>query len=158
MALTGHPRQAPRVPPGPVWSRIEALIAQLAELSAEVGSRVDADAAALLSGRAALLGLPPLGRTAAQRSCRLLDAGDGWLAVNLARPSDVDAVAAIAGRAAVEDPWRQLEEAAGDLGRDELVTRAQRLGVPASRLPSRPVDAAPWGFVDAGPRKEPGGD
>src|SRR3954452_8433345 len=109
MVLTGHPGEPPRVPPGPVWTRVEALVAQLAELSAEVGRRVDVDAAALISGRAALLGFRRRGRVSPNGTCQLLDAGDGWVAVNLARPSDVDAVPAIVGRHSVADAWRALE-------------------------------------------------
>jgi hypothetical protein len=132
------------VPPGPVWSRVEALVEQLA---------VDVDASVLISGRAALLGWRRAGRTSANGTCRLLDAGDGWITVNLARPSDEDAVEAIVGRVDVDDAWRALEDAARALGGDELVARAQLLGVPAARLPVRPVDAAPWRLVDAGPRR-----
>jgi hypothetical protein len=148
MALTGHPGEAPRVPPGPVWSRIGTLVASFG-----------VDAGELLSGRAALLGLRRRGRVSANGSCRLLDAGDGWVAINLARPSDVDAVEAIVGRAGVSDPWRVLEVAARDLGSRELVDRARLLAVPAAPLPAQPVapqpvDTAPWKLVDVGPRRE----
>jgi len=143
MALTGHPGERPRVPPGPVWSRIEALAAP-----------VGVDAGELLSGRAALLGWHRRGRISANGSCRLLDAGDGWVAINLARPSDVDAVAAIVERADVLDPWPVLEAAARDLGSGELVDRARLLAVPAAPLPAEPVAAAPWKLVDVGPRRE----
>src|SRR3954451_20671083 len=139
MALTGFPGEAPRVPPGPVWSRVEELVAQLADISAEVGRRVDVDAATLLNGRAALLGLQRAGRTSANGTCRLFDAGDGWVAVNLARASDVDAVAAIARTEDVRDPWAVLEGVAHDVGSHALVARAQLVGVPAARLPARPV-------------------
>jgi crotonobetainyl-CoA:carnitine CoA-transferase CaiB-like acyl-CoA transferase len=143
MALTGHPGEPPRLTPGPVWSRIEALSAPLG-----------VDAGELLSGRAALLGWRRRGRVSANGSCRLLDAGDGWVAINLARPSDVDAVAAIVERAGVPDPWRALEGAAGDLGSKDLVARARLLGVPAAPLPARPVATEPWKLVDVGPRRE----
>src|SRR4051794_14829503 len=109
MSLTGFPGEAPRVPRGRVWSRVEELVAQLAAVSGEVGCRVELDAATMLTGRAALLGLERAGRTSANGTCRLLDAGDGWVAVNLARPSDVEAVAAIACRDHVREPWAAIE-------------------------------------------------
>ena len=57
--------------------------------------RIAVDAAALLTGRAALLGLTRGGRVSAGRATRLLAARDGWCAFTLSRPDDVAAVPAL---------------------------------------------------------------
>jgi hypothetical protein len=146
MALTGFRDAAPRVPRGPVVSRVRDAGAQLAELTARLGQRVDVDPATLLSGRAALLGLQRAGRTSPNGTCRLVEARDGWVAVNLARPSDVESVPAVIGASVDGDVWTALASSARTLPADELAARAQRVGVPAARLaedgalPTR----APW--------------
>ena len=56
---------------------------------------VTVDAGELLTGRAALLGLAPDGRISAGGATRLLPARDGWCALTLSRPDDVDAVPAL---------------------------------------------------------------
>ncbi|MCU1485955.1 MAG: L-carnitine dehydratase/bile acid-inducible protein, partial [Actinomycetia bacterium] len=71
--------------------------------------------------RAALAGLSRGGRTSAGGACHLVPAADGWFAVNLPRPSDVDLLPAWVGtadwRAAVaERPVAELDERAALLG------------------------------------------
>ncbi len=101
------------------------------------------------------------GRTSAGGSCRLLEAVDGWLAVNLARPDDVDAVPAVVeGGDPAADPWRLLAELAGRSRAVVVAERCQLLGIPAAALggpdrgfvepvsitrlgPARPRPAAP---------------
>ena len=136
MALTGLPGAAPRVPPGPVMSQLDEATTQLAQLTARMGRRVDVDPATLLGGRAALLGLHRAGRTSANGTCRLLETRDGWMAVNLARPSDADSVAAIVNGLVDGDPWVALAAAARIMSAEDLAARAQLLGVPAARLPN----------------------
>ena len=56
---------------------------------------VAVDAEELLAGRAALLGLSPQGRISAGGATRLMRGSDGWCALTLSRPDDVDAVPAL---------------------------------------------------------------
>jgi len=93
---------------------------------------------ALLSGRAALLGLGLRGRTSANGSCRLLDAG-GWLdrdqpgaTVGRGRRP------AIAGRAAAEDPWLAARR-----GRARPRPRRGRGASAAARYSGRTAAGAP---------------
>lgn len=88
------------------------------------------DGAQLLGERAACAGLRRRGRISAGGSCRLVAASDGWLAVNLARPSDADLLPAWLGSGAV-----------GARGAAELAARAQLPGLPVCVVPE-PVDAA----------------
>ena len=162
MWLTGWPGAAPLAPSAPVMSRIEGARLLLAELSGRLGCAVNVDIPALMSGRAAEAGWGRQGRTSAGGSCRLIAASDGWVAVNLARPSDVDAVEAMAGAGPVTDPWPSLGRAAGGALAAEFVERAQLLGVPAAALgahagppcrttapgPAMPGSRSSWTVID----------
>jgi hypothetical protein len=101
----------------------------------ERGSLLTVGTAELLTGRAALLRLGRRGRTSANGSCRLLAASDGWVAVNLARPSDVDAVPALIERPVIGDTWAALTTAVARLPSATVVERATLLEVPAAALP-----------------------
>ncbi|MCL9761449.1 CoA transferase [Frankia sp. AiPa1] len=97
MWLTGSPGAPPTLPDGPVIGRCDAAARMFAALSAERGQTQHPEVATLLGGRAALLGLSRHGRRSAGGSCRLLPTADGWIAVNLARTADLEAVAALLG-------------------------------------------------------------
>lgn len=74
---------------------------------------------------------------------RLLRAADGWWALNLARPSDVELVPALV-EDPVDDAWADVERWSALLPAEAAVGRATMLGLPASRLGETPVPAAPW--------------
>src|SRR5437588_10292928 len=94
MWLTGLPDGPPLAISAPVAATVEAAGARFEEVSARLGRTVSLDWGALLAERAAIAGLTRGGRQSAGRACRLLRAHDGWVAVNLARPDDVDLVPA----------------------------------------------------------------
>jgi len=102
MALTGPRDGPPAVSPAPVLAMLRTVSGQLAEVTAQTGSRVQADPAELLTGRAALAGFTRQGRVSAGGASRLLRSADGWCAVTLSRPDDAAAVPAILG--ALGDP------------------------------------------------------
>ena len=130
MWLTGHPDGPPLSPP---WAVVPALEAATGTGLPELGE--------VLTGRAALLGLGRQGRTSANGTCRLLESADGWVALNLARPSDVEALGALFERAVDDDPWAVAARAATRIAAQDLVDRAELLGVPAAVVPPRPRPA-----------------
>jgi hypothetical protein len=134
MWLTGWPDEPPVAPDAPVLARVGPTARELAELTAELGTRVVVDPAVLLFGRAAFLGLGRNGRTSPGGSCRLLRAVDGWVAVTLARDDDIDAVPAITAIRDSDDPWRALETFADTTTATSVAERAQLVGVPAAVL------------------------
>ena len=113
---------------------VAALAAQLADASqaatgVRVGVRDD-----VLTERARLLGLGAPGAVSANGACRMIRARDGWLAVNLPRESDLEAVPAwIAGDLDAE-PWAAIAAAAADADAEALVEGAQLLGLPVARV------------------------
>ena len=125
MALTGG--AAPTLPPRSLMPVLRSLENELAARTAELGTRVDVDAVALLGERAAIAGLTRRGRTSCGGSTRLLRARDAWLAVALPRPDDVALVPAWLG---TDDVARGIE------GRDavEVIEAGVLLGLACARL------------------------
>ncbi|MGE2717391.1 CoA transferase [Mycolicibacterium litorale] len=105
---------------------------------------VAVDIPELLTGRAALLGLPPPGRISAGGATRLLPARDGWCALTLSRPDDVEAVPALLESDDTgPDPWPAITGWLANHAAADAVARARLLGMPAALLgetpPAQPV-------------------
>ena len=92
-ALTGRADGPAQLCPAPLAACADGVLAALRALSDSAALRV-LDGAALLGERAASFAHTRAGAVSAGGSCRLLPAADGWLAINLARPSDWDLVPA----------------------------------------------------------------
>lgn len=136
MHLTGLPGTAPRAPAVPVLSRAAALASAVAALSAATGSEVRLDVTHMLAGRARLQGWHRRGLISANGGCRLLQAADTWLAVNLARPDDVRSLPAVLGAPVTGDAWAALAHHAASRPASEVAEAAQVVGVPAAVLGS----------------------
>lgn len=155
MALCGHARGLPRVPPGPLASCAEGVARALAAL----GGRVPADPAALLGERAALFGLSRRGRVSPGGHCRLLRAADAWVAVSLARPDDEATLPAwleIDPREpARADVWSAAARGVRRRPAAELARRAHWLGLPFAVASPPRAEAPPWlRLARAGPRAQ----
>jgi crotonobetainyl-CoA:carnitine CoA-transferase CaiB-like acyl-CoA transferase len=124
------------VPAPPPSTAAEALGRRIEAASAAWGSPVRRDWAGVLGQRAALEGLAPRGRTSWGGRTHLVRCADGWVAVSLARPAEVEVVPAwlaLAGGGDAAAAWDP-----GDLD----------LGDPDERL---------WSLVAAAVRDRPGG-
>ena len=100
---------------------------------------VTVDAGQIITGRAALLGLAPNGRISAGGATRLLPSRDGWCAITLSRPDDVDAVPALVQSDATADPWRAVPHWAAGRTAAAVTDRARLLGLPAAALGETPA-------------------
>ncbi len=144
--LTGLPGGVPDFSRANVLARAEGV-------AATVGNRlgVDVDAAGLLAGRAALLGLTRGGRVSAGGATRLFATRDGWCAITLSRPDDVAAVPALLQADEVPvDPWPTLTRWASTREASTVMERARLLDIPAAGLGE--ATAAPPRIRPAGPR------
>src|SRR4051812_29582151 len=94
MALTGREDGPPLVAAPGLASAMATWAGELRTATGTLGRAVAVDGPALLGERAALAGLTRHGDRSAGGATRLLPAADGWLAVALARPDDVAALAA----------------------------------------------------------------
>lgn len=142
MALTGRPDRRGLGPPAPLVPQLDAAAAVLRYRSSALGVPVDIDPLGLLVERAAIAGLGRRGRTSCGGASRLLASADGWVAVSLARPDDVDLVPAWAGLAGPPaDPWPAVADHVGRHRGEVLVGRARELGLPVAALPIGGPDA-----------------
>lgn len=130
MTLSGPPPGGSLGPPSGLVRRVLDAGARLDDACGSWGRPLRLDWLALLGERAALRGLSAGGRTSCGGATRLLPARDGWVAVTLARPDDVDALPA----------WRGL------------------LGVPVSRRPVPLVRTSPLPAHASGPGGRVAGD
>ncbi|WP_280319101.1 CoA transferase [Nocardia wallacei] len=144
MDLTGFADGPPVLSPAPAYGLLREVARVFGDLTERVGRRVAADPGSILAERAGLRGLRRDGQRTAGGAGRLLRAGDGWCAVSLSRPDDVEAVPALVGEPCAEDAWTALEIAAARWTATELAERAQLLGVPAAALPATARRCVPW--------------
>jgi len=92
-------------------------------------------------------GLEAPDHRSANRSCRLLEACDGWIALNLARPEDVELASVMCGRDARDgqtDHWEAVAGLARTSAASDFVSRAVEFQLPVAALaeaPSCPLDA-----------------
>jgi crotonobetainyl-CoA:carnitine CoA-transferase CaiB-like acyl-CoA transferase len=151
MWLTGEAGGPPLAPAAPIALRLRGAGAVLERLSTWAGQTVSTDMAALLGERAAIAGLSRNGRTSAGGACRLLRALDGWVAINLARSSDLDLLPAWLGvEPGDEPPWPAVEAAVASSTGAGLVERGQLLGIPCAVVLRSSGDALPFVLTQAG--------
>ena len=79
--------------------------------------------------------------SSANRHCRLLQAQDGWAALNLAREEDRDTVPALCGHEG--EPWAALAELAKEIGAASFRDRAAELQLPVAVLGEAAPQALP---------------
>jgi len=117
----------------PLAAAFADLTVAVRRASAEVGRPVDVDPIAVADRRDALALKPP-GLWSPNRSCRLVQAAEGWIAVNLPRESDLAAVSAWLCETLAGDPWPAIRRAAASTSRQALVDQARLLGLPIAAV------------------------
>ncbi len=130
----------------PIAAALDQLGARIAELSEGLGCRVDASSLGIID-RTGLLDLAEPGLWSPNRACRLVQAADGWIAVNLAREEDRELVPAWLRADTWGDPWEAIVEVARERHCKELIEQAILLGLPAGIVGER----AAAGFPCAAP-------
>ncbi len=101
------------------------------ELARQFGRHVRIDPQNLLYRDMAL---QPASSWSPNRHCRLVQAADGWIAVNLARAEDRDDVAAWLECEFGCDPWPTIVGQAEKRPRSSLIERATLLGLPVAAI------------------------
>jgi len=132
------------LPSGPPGFSRAAVLGHARSTADELGRLlgIAVDAAELLAGRAALLGLVRRGRVSAGGATRVIAAHDGWWALTLSRPDDVDAMPALLEAASPpDDAWDAVQRWAAGRTVAEVVQRTRLLGLPAAALAEGVADA-----------------
>ena len=145
MSLTG-PADGPSqtVTPGLVGG-LDLLADRLGRLGGPV-----LDGLALLGERAAPAGLGRRGATSVGGDAHLVDAADGIVCLNLARPDDVAALPALLGVALDPADWPAVRRALANRERADLIEVADLLGLPLGvpgTAPDRAVTLRPGGPI-----------
>jgi hypothetical protein len=147
-ALTGRLGGPPLVPPDGITARIAGL-----------GEPIGVDVLPLLADRAFDAGFMRSGTTTCGGSGRLLRAADNWVAVNLARDDDLDAVPAWLETDLIDaGPWATVESTVPTRPARDLVERAELLGIAVAELgevPPPPEPVRRTGLGDAAPLDRP---
>ena len=117
----------------PIAPSLDLLCAQVAELTARVGRRVDVAAMGVLD-RQGVVPLAPPGLISPNGACRLFRCADGWMALNLAREEDHSLIPAWLGCAYGDDPWAMIHGLGEAQTRAELVAGASLLGLAAGAV------------------------
>ena len=143
MALTGRAHRAPLGPPAGLVPTLARFADQLAEHPDAAGYPLRVDPLALLGERAAIGGLRRQGSISCGGATRLLPTRDGWLAVTLARPDDVDLLPAwLEQTPPLPPPWVAVAAFVGSCSTAAAVERATLLGLPVAGLPAPTSPAA----------------
>lgn len=135
MALTGEAEGEPQLCAVPLTACADGALAALASLAAPAAF-AGLRGSQLLAERAAIAGHRRQGAIAPGGACRLLEAADGWIAVNLTRPDDWALAPAWLEHEDCGD-WSQLAARVRERPVGELVERGRLLGlaVAEDRLP-----------------------
>lgn len=104
---------------------------------------VEVDLDWLVEDRARRRGWHSRGQTSANGSCRLLPTVDGWVAVNLPRATDVEAMPAIIEAPVdADEPWAAVADFARERSARTVADRCQLLEVAAAVLDDPTVDGS----------------
>jgi hypothetical protein len=141
MSLTGPERGAPLVPAFDAMTRIHELMDEVRSGAMAFGGQLDLDDS-VLGGRAHLMNLRRGGTQSCNRSCRLLEARDGWIALSLPRPSDIDMLPAWLCIEVGADPWAAAGPTVRRFDRAELMVMAEGLPLAFSVVPEFAAPAA----------------
>ena len=146
MALTGAADGPPLASTARVAPAVDALASHIAEVTGRLGRELRLDGAALLGERAAIAGLGRRGGISCGGATSLLRARDGWFAVALARPTDLELLDAWLGQTlgvSTKLPmveWEAVAAMVAKAARAELVDTAVLLGLPCASLGEVPAD------------------
>lgn len=153
MALTGRADGPPSAAPAGIVTAAAAAAADVASMTARMGTAVHVDGPALLAERAAFAGLTRQGSVSVGGAARFERAADGWVVLNLPRPDDVEALPALVEDAIDPSDWPAVQARLGRLAADALVDRGRLLGLAIARPEERPQLAAPGRELTRGPAR-----
>ncbi|MGD9701411.1 MAG: CoA transferase [Acidimicrobiia bacterium] len=135
--LTGRPGGPDLPPPLALVAALRDLPEALRWATSRHGAPVVVDGLALLRERARATGFRRGGARSVGGASRLLRCADGWIAVSLARPEDIDSVPAWLG---VEPPpdregcWTAVADAVATHAAAPVVERARLLAMPVAAV------------------------
>lgn len=140
MDLCGESLEEPRQGPAAIPSCARGVLQAIRALAPSVAETLDG--AKLLSERAAILGLQRCGTISPNQGCHLLQARDGWLAINLVRDDDWTLVPAWLEQPGV-DGWDKVKQGVRQRPVQWLLERGRMMGL-ALAAAELPAQRAHW--------------
>ena len=102
------------------------------------------DPVALAAQRAAFTGFGRSGSRSAGGYAQMVRARDGWVALNLPRPSDIEALPALVGAAVPAGDWTGIESRIASMTAADVVQQGSGLGLAVAAIGATPAPAHPW--------------
>ena len=144
MHLTGPAAGPPAVAPSGIVRPLTGLGEALAAGTRRVGREVRVDAAGLIAQRAAFTGFTRHGLRSVGGHAQMVGVADGWVALNLPRPSDVTMLPALVGAAVDVDDWSEIERRLVSVAADRVVETASLLGMAVASVGATAAPDWPW--------------
>lgn len=152
MAVTGRADGQGLVAPVALTAAADGALTALRAVAP--GADLPENGALLLGERARILGLTRQGAVSANGSCRLLDAADGRIALNLPRVEDWELVPALLGEAAAD--WAALARIVAVRPSGELLEQGRLLGLAVALDEAVAAPLAPFRMAQLGVPKPRG--
>ena len=144
MHLTGPGSGPPAVSPAGIVRSLAVLEGALTSATGRLGTEVSVDAVSLLAHRAAFAGFGRRGSGSVGGYAQMVRARDGWVALNLPRPSDVDMLPALVGAPLATRDWPAIEGCLAAMTGDEVVDSASLLGLAVAAVGATSAPELPW--------------
>lgn len=119
------------------WDHAVRFADQALERITELGGLIPGSSREILSQRNAFTDPTTLGQLSMGGKCRLVTTADGWCAVHLPRPDDLELLPAWLGITpdSLDDAWNSIATVMRSHQSLEVVTSAQELGLAVSMVP-----------------------
>jgi hypothetical protein len=153
MHLTGPPTGPPVVSTAGIVRPLVAFQDALSSATGRLSTAVRVDAASLVTHRAAFAGFGRSGTRSAGGFAQMVRAGDGWVVLNLPRPSDVEALPALVGVQGAAGDWSTIEPRLAAMTCTEIVDTASMLGLAVSAPGATARPEIPWVAGRVGPAR-----
>ena len=153
MHLTGPAAGPPAVSPAGIVRPLLGLGDALASATGRLGTEVRVDPVALAAQRSAFAGFGRSGSRSVGGYAQMVRALDGWVALNLPRPSDSEALPALVGAAVAADDWGAIESRLGLMPAGEVVEAASALGLAVAAVGATPAPDRPWSVHHEAPAR-----
>ena len=144
MHLTGPASGPPAVSPAGIVRPRLGLGEALASATGRLGREVRVDPVALAAQRAAFTRFGRGGSRSAGGFAQMVRALDGWVALNLPRPSDTETLPALVGWAVPAGDWNRIVSRIAAMNAAEVVERGTLLGLAVAAAGETVPPPAPW--------------
>ena len=109
------------------------------------------DPVGLVAHRAAFTGFGRGGSRSVGGLAQMVRALDGWVALNLPRPSDIEALPALVGAAVPAGDWTGIVSRIASMTAVDVAQRGSELGLAVAAVGATPTPRHPWSVLCEGP-------